>query len=107
MLCGKAELLEQVDGRAGVAEHVVDADARDRRRALLGKHRRNGFAESADDVVLFNRDDAPGLLRGIEDDFLVERLDRVDVDDLCADALGLERLAAFTASATISRWRRS
>ena len=75
-----------------MAEHVVDADACDRRRALLGKHRRNSLAETTDDVVLLHRDDTACLFRRRENKLLVKRLDRVDVDNLRADALGLQRL---------------
>ena len=65
MLCGKAKFLQQIHSRAGVAVHIVDTDARDRRRAMLGKCGGDRFAETADDVVLFNRDTAVFLPEAI------------------------------------------
>ena len=86
MLCGKAEFLQQIHSRAGVAVHIVDTDARDRRRAMLGKCGGDRFAETADDVVLFNRDDTAGLLCGSNNKLFIERLDGMDIDDFNADA---------------------
>lgn len=101
MLCGKAEFLQQIHSRAGVAVHIVDADARDRRRAMLGKCGGDRFAETADDVVLFNRDDTAGLLCGSNNKLFIERLDGMDIDDFNADAFFFQCIAALTASCTM------
>ena len=97
MLCGKTEFLQQIHSRAGVAVHIVDTDARDRRRAMLGKCGGDRFAETADDVVLFNRDDTAGLLCGSNNKLFIERLDGMDIDDFDASMP-----SSFSASAALT-----
>ena len=53
------------------------------------------FAETADDVVLFNRDDTAGLLCGSNNKLFIERLDGMDIDDFNADAFCLQCIGSL------------
>ena len=92
--CIQTVQLEQVPCGAGAAELVLHAHAADRSRQLLAQDGADGLAQTADDAVLLGGDDLAALLGGLEDDFLIQRLDGVDVDDPGVDALGSQLLGS-------------
>ena len=73
--CIQTVQLEQVPCGAGAAELVLHAHAADRGRQLLAQDGADSLAQAADDAVLLGGDDLAALLGGLEDDFLVQRLD--------------------------------
>ena len=62
----EAELLQQSRGRAGVTEHIIDADAADGGGQLLAEQAAHGLAQTADDGVLLTGDDPASLFGGGE-----------------------------------------
>ena len=85
--CVQTELLQQVPCGAGAAEHVLHAHTAHGSGQLLAQNGADGFAQTADDVVLLGGDDLAALLGSLEDDLLVQGLDGVDVDDPGVDCL--------------------
>ena len=73
----QTELLQQIPCRAGAAEHVLHAYAAHRGGLLLAQNGADGFAQTADDVVLLGGDDLAALLCRLEDDLLVQGLNGV------------------------------
>ena len=60
MLSAQAELLQQVNCRAGVTELVVDTDALDGSGQLLGQQAADSLAQTTDNRVLLAGDDREG-----------------------------------------------
>ena len=58
----------------------------------LGERREHGVAQAALGPVVLDGDDAAGRPGRLDRVAGVERLDRVEVDDACLDAVGGERL---------------
>ena len=61
---------------------------------LLAQDSADGFAQTADNVVLLGSDDLAALLSSLDDDLLVQGLDGVDVDDPGVDTLGSQLLGS-------------
>ena len=96
-LC-QTEIVEQLPGRTAEAESVLHADTGDFDRTGVGDNLAHRVSQAADNVVLLNGDDSAGLLRRLDNDVAVNRLDGVNinqtgVDTLCFELLdSLERL---------------
>ncbi len=84
---------------AGLAEDVPHADPPHRHGAPLREGLAHGAAQAADDGVLLHRDYPAGLRGGLRNEVRVERLHRVEVQDLAVDPLGGERLGGTVTSA--------
>ena len=95
MLGVEAILRHQCRRRATLAEQVLAVDEFDGGGDGAGEQAGHGLAETAGHVVLLGHDDGLGLRGGGEDGFLVQRLDGGHVDDLGADAFGLEGLGGL------------
>ena len=86
MLCGKRRIPSADPQPAGGLCHIVDTDARDRRRAMLGKCGGDRFAERPPMMLFFNRDDTAGFFAEAITSSFIKRLDGMDIDDFNADA---------------------
>lgn len=91
-------LLNQFQRRTGLSEHIVDTDLHDFRRLLLGKDVAYGASQSADHGMLLDRYHFSGLCYRRQHQLFIQRLDRMDVDNLrvntvcCQKLLRLSRL---------------
>ena len=93
MGCGKLEFVEQLKSRAAVAEAVVYADLCYLNRTFLACNSAYCVAKTADNIMLLNGDDSACFLCGFDDDFSVDRLNCVNVDEAGVDTL-LPKLSA-------------
>ena len=84
---GKSVYFEKRRNLSGAAVHILDADAQHRHRTKSGKRLADRASESADDVMLLRRHDSPRLGGRSRDKLRIERLDRVNVDDLGGNAV--------------------
>ena len=91
--CVKLELLHEGACRAALTESVIDADLCNLNRILFSKNIAYCAAHTADNGVLFNCEYSVCLLGELKDSILVDGLDRVDVNDCCADAVSCELLS--------------
>ena len=80
---------------AGAAEAVFHADTLDRDLAVRAYDLSDCAAKTAEDVVLFRRNDRAGLLRRLPDRFAVDRLDRMQVDHTGFDSFCCEKICCF------------
>ena len=95
MFCRKAELLKKVKCRTAVAEFIIYTDTLNRGRAIFAKASANCFAESADNVMLFNGDNLTCLFCRCNYKFFIKRLDCGNVNDFSIDALCFKSFACF------------
>ena len=91
--CAQAELLQNLDSGAGVAELVVDTDTLDGNRIVLAQAAADSLAQAADDLVFLAGDDLAALLGSSDDQRFVQGLDGGHVDDHGIDT-GLSQLFA-------------
>ena len=91
-------LVQQCNCRAGLSEYILYADAQYRSRCFLRKCLANCSTKSADDGMLLYGYDFSGCLCCRYDKLFIERFDRVDVDDLCRNAILCKHLGSFQCS---------
>ena len=58
---------------------------------MLAEQRRHSLTQAADHAVLFTGDDSAALPCGLQHNFLIQRLDRCQVNDPGGNALFLQR----------------
>ena len=89
---GESEFIEKLPSRAAEAEGVLNADFCHLNGTFLGNNLTYRVGEAAYNVMLLNGDNSAGLLGRLGDNLAVNRLDGVDVDKPCVNALCLELL---------------
>ncbi len=90
-LC-QTEIVEQLPGRTAEAESVLHADTGDFDRTGVGDNLAHRVSQAADNVVLLNGDDSAGLLRRLDNDVAVNRLDGVNINQTGVDSLRFQFL---------------
>ena len=86
--------MEDFLGRARFAVDVVDTDLQNPGGSLFAQAVADSASQTADDGVLLNGNNLSGLLCCCNDQLLIQRFDRVDVDDLCLDAILCQHLSS-------------
>src|SRR5699024_6942884 len=95
MRCGQAVFLTQEALRANLAEAILDTDHLHRNRAVLNDNVGNRGTEAALDLMVLCGYDRAALLRGVDNELLIQRLPSEHVDHLCRNTLSRQLLLSL------------
>ena len=91
---GDAIHFEELLVGCALTELILDADLADARTTLAGNNLRNASTETMHDRVVFNRDNCTGC-DAVLDLVLIERLDRVHIDEAHGQAFTFKLLCCL------------